>query len=198
MRLALVTLGTALLAGLTSCRPSAADSRSPVTGHRSPVIDSILPLEEQLRRFRTGTPDSVTRLSGGAASREALLRRFREAVERGDTVAMLSLAVTRAEFAWLVYPESEFTREPYRQDPALVWFLMRNATDQGLVRLLGRHGGRPFPWDGWRCEESPLRQGPNRLWRECRVRLAEGERRLFGTILEREGVYKFLTYATDY
>ena len=33
------------------------------------VIDSILPMEEHLRRFRDGIPE-VTALSGGATSRE--------------------------------------------------------------------------------------------------------------------------------
>ncbi|HET8784860.1 MAG TPA: hypothetical protein VFM38_04450, partial [Candidatus Limnocylindrales bacterium] len=40
------------------------------------VVDSILPIEEELRRFRVGLGAAPSHLVGGASSRETLIRRF--------------------------------------------------------------------------------------------------------------------------
>jgi hypothetical protein len=166
------------------------------------VVDSLLPIDEEIRRFRLATPDSIGRLEGGARSREALVKAYVAAIETTDSLALHGLLISQAEYAWLVYPESELTRPPYRQKPSLAWFMMRNATDQGIIRVLNRHGGKPLGYSGFGCESEPALQGANRIWRQCRMRFtengAEVERKLFGGILERDGTYKFLTYATDY
>lgn len=166
------------------------------------VVDSILPPEESLRRFREAVPEAPRGLTGGAASRGALVRAFVGAVEGADTLALTRMLVSRAEFAWLLFPESEFARPPYRQSPALVWFMMQNASAKGLNRILARHGGRKLDVTGFRCDRNPIVQGGNRLWRGCTVTLAgpggPEARRLFGSIVERGGAHKFLTYATDY
>jgi hypothetical protein len=166
------------------------------------VIDSLLPIEEEIRRFRLATPDSITRLDGGARSREALVKAYAAAIEHADSGALNRLLLTQAEYAWLVYPESELTRPPYRQKPALAWFMMQNATDRGIGRVLSRHGGKPLGYAGFACESEAVVQGANRIWRQCRMRFTDNgrevERKLFGGMLERDGTYKFLTYATDY
>jgi len=166
------------------------------------VIDSLLPIEEEIRRFRLATPDSISRLDGGAPSREALVKAYVAAIEAKDSLALNRLLLSRTEYAWLVYPESELTRPPYRQKPSLAWFMMQNATDQGIARVLNRHGGKPLGYRGYTCEAEPIVQGANRIWRQCRMRFtengAEVERKLFGGIIQREGTFKFLTYATDY
>jgi hypothetical protein len=166
------------------------------------VIDSLLPIEEEIRRFRLATPDSITRLDGGARNREALVKAYAAAIEHADSGALNRLLLTQAEYAWLVYPESELTRPPYRQKPALAWFMMQNATGRGIGRVLNRHGGKPLGYAGFACESEAVVQGANRIWRQCRMRFtengAEVERKLFGGMLERDGTYKFLTYATDY
>lgn len=166
------------------------------------VVDSLLPIEEEIRRFRQATPDSITRLEGGERSREALVKAYAAAIEHTDSVALNRLLLSRGEYAWLVYPESELTRPPYRQKPALAWFMMQNATDRGISRVLTRHGGKPLGYSGFVCESVPVFQGANRIWRQCRMRFTDGgvevERKLFGGMIERGGTYKFLTYATDY
>jgi hypothetical protein len=190
-----------------ACNGTAADA-APAARTDTPVaapagvVDSLLPIEEEIRRFRLATPDSVGRLQGGAGSREALVKAYVAAIETTDSLALHGLLISQAEYAWLVYPESELTRPPYRQKPAFAWFMMRNATDQGIIRVLNRHGGKPLGYSGLACEPKAAVQGANRIWRQCRMRFtengAEVERKLFGGILEREGAYKFLTYATDY
>ena len=52
-----------------------------------------------------------------------------------------------------------------------------------------------------RCPGEPLREGLNIVWRDCVVRYrgegdGERERPLFAAIIEREGRFKFFSYAT--
>lgn len=162
------------------------------------VVDSILPPEEALRRFREGLP-TADRLAGGADSRDALVRRFIGAVEAQDTAALREMVVTRAEFAHLVYPTSRYTRPPMQQDPALVWLQMQLNSEKGVVRLLRRHGGAETEFRGYACEEQPTTEGENRLWERCTVQLAadggDVTLRWFGSIIERDGHFKLMSYA---
>lgn len=166
------------------------------------VVDGILPIEEALRRFREGLPPTHV-LSGGAASREALVRRFVRALETQDTSAIREMVLSSAEFAFLYYPESRYTTQPYRQDPALVWFLIQQNSSKGITRLLRRYGGRPLYYIANACESHPVQQGSSRLWNECRVRRIQAAtdtitERFFGSIIERSGHYKFVGYANNF
>jgi len=165
------------------------------------VIDSAMPREELLRRFRADTRP-VTRLEGGAASRDALVRAFFDALAASDAAALDRLLVTRDEWGWLVFPESPFSRPPYEQRPDAAWILHAAGAAKGRQRLLERVAGRGIRLVAHRCAPTPMREGPNRIWRDCasRVRRADGETstvRLFGAILERGGRFKFLTYQND-
>lgn len=187
----------------TGCAPGApAESARHSPARTAGVIDSLLPIEEELRRFRLATPDSLTRLQNGARTSEDLVRTYVTAIEKADTAALARLVIDRAEYAWLIYPESELTRPPYRQKPSLAWFLMQNVSVQGATRVLRRLGGKPLGYRGFSCGDTTTVQGANRIWRQCRMRFLEQgvpvERRLFGGIVERDGTYKFLTFATDY
>jgi hypothetical protein len=147
-------------------------------------------------------PDEPTALERGESSRDALVRRFVRALEMSDTAALLALHLTRAEFAYLYYPFTQYTRPPYELSPALLWFLIEQNSEKGLVRLLRRYGGRPLGYVGYRCEQEPQREGANRLWNACRIKrkVESGElveERLFGSIIERDGRYKFVSYAND-
>lgn len=165
------------------------------------VVDSAIPIEVALTRFRANTPPTRV-LAGGAGSRDALVARFVRAVERRDSAALGRMQLSRAEFAYLVYPSSPFTRPPFRQQPEVAWLLQRTAGDAGLGALYRALGGRPLGFDGYRCAPTPAAEGENRLWRGCRVRYrnADGspvEGSLFGVIVERAGQFKFVNYAND-
>ena len=168
------------------------------------VVDSILPEEEQLRRFREAVGGSpVTGLAHASPSRDALVRRFVRAVGAADSSELTAMALDAREFADLVYPESPSTSPPYRQDPSLVWRTVQNPSASGLRRLLRRAGGKPVTLVSYRCEATPHRQGRNVLWSGCRVRLADAggdtaTHRLFGTIIEREGRFKFIGYSNEF
>jgi hypothetical protein len=164
------------------------------------VIDSIFPLEEALRRFRTGIP-RTTELQGGALSRDALVERFALAVRERDSVALREMVLSRAEFAWLYYPTSVFSREPYYQMPQLTWFLNTEDSRKGITRVLERFGGADPGIAGYACRIGPRSDGGLTFWDACLVELElEGERRrlrLFGSIVELGGRYKFYSYAND-
>jgi hypothetical protein len=167
------------------------------------IVDSILPIDEELRRFRSALGEEPTSLLGGAPSLDALVERFVSALEAADTAAFRDMLLTRGEFAWLYYPHTRFTASPYELAPGLLWFQIENGTSRGFGRLLERMGGRPAHAAGHACPPEPRTEGPNRVWEGCVVHLRppEGEPRdleLFGSILERGGVYKFVSYSNGF
>src|SRR5512133_2202813 len=68
-------------------------------------VDSAVPRAEALARFQRASPHAGA-LSGGAASRDELVRRFVQAVEGADTAALRRMVLSRGEFAFLYYPTS--------------------------------------------------------------------------------------------
>jgi hypothetical protein len=162
------------------------------------VVDSILPLEEALRRFRADLVEA-TALEGGAASRDELVRRFVRAVETRDTTALRQMMLSRAEYAWLYYPTSTFSREPYYQMPQLNWFLNVASSEKGITRVVARHGGRALGFAGYQCPDSARTEAGLSFWDGCLVSFEGDSRRmrLFGSIIERDGQYKFYSYAND-
>lgn len=203
------TEGRAVLAAVAPTDSATADSiaraRQDSINRAQPgyVVDSILPVEEELRRFRTALGgDSATALSHGAASRESLVRQFVRALAANDTTRLLAMAVTGREFADLYYPESPYTHAPYRQSPALAWSLIQNPSTSGLTRLVRRVGGRPIAYLDHRCEPKVLHEGRTTRFTGCIVRIVDenGEtvtKRWFGSVIERGGRYKFLSYTNQ-
>ena len=166
------------------------------------IVDSILPVEEYNRRFRAGLAVAHA-LDGGAGSRDQLVRQFVRYVESADTAALVRLTISRAEFAYLIYPESPLSAPPYTQAPELVW--MRHAAESGtgLSRLLKRLGGAPLGFRSWSCGRPALREGSNRLWKDCTVTFSPPggttqTLRLFASMLERNGRVKILSYANAF
>jgi hypothetical protein len=163
------------------------------------IIDSILPVEEEIRRFQASSGERPAGFANGATSRSVLVAELVRAIERNDTTALTRLVIDRAEFAYLVYPTSPNVAPPYRQSPDLVWLTRSAATDKGLRRLLGRFGGRPLAYAGFTCADSVDRQGANTLWSGCAVQQVAGgdttRLRMFGPIVRRDGRFKFLSLA---
>jgi hypothetical protein len=167
------------------------------------VVDSILPVEEELRRFRAALPgDSATTLTGGSASREALVRRFVNALVANDTNDLRTMAVHGREFADLYYPESPYTHAPFRQSPALAWTLIQNPSSSGLTRLLRRLGGQPMKYLSHKCDPKVLHEGRNTRYAGCIITIVDASgatmtKRYFGSIIERDGTYKFMSYTNQ-
>lgn len=199
VRLARLLCG-ALAVTLAACDPApAAEVRQdPEAGPKSEG-GSPVGLDSALALFRA-TLEPVTSLGGGAPTIEALVARFGRAVARRDTAALRGLAMTRAEFAYLYYPESPFVRPPMRQEPGLVWFLHMENSRKGATRLFSRLGGSQVRIAQNECGP-PRIMGRNRLWDDCAQTIAlDGDTlrvRLFAGILERDGRYKIFSFAND-
>lgn len=183
------------LVGACAPRPSPPDSATSTS-----YVDSIFPIEEELRRFRATLTEAPVALEGGASSREELVRHFLGALERQDTVAINAMVLSRGEFAYLYYPSTPYVRPPYEMGPSLLWFIGQERGHKGIVRALRRYGGRPLGYLGHRCDPEPRREGENLLWSGCTLQFAQapgdtGEVRLFGSIVERDARFKFVSYA---
>jgi hypothetical protein len=166
------------------------------------VVDSIFPIEEEIRRFREGMTEP-TGLIGGEGTLEALTSRFLRALETGDTETIASLGINPAEFAWFYYPYTMYTTPPYELSPALVWFQLQNQSSRGLTRALDRYATRSLYDTGVRCPDEGRGWGAGWIWDDCRVlgTLPDGtdvEERLFGSILKVADRFKFVSFANEF
>jgi hypothetical protein len=195
--------GLALL-GLVSLTVSCGDLRqhgpAEASASRPVHVDSVFSLDEELRRFRAELPDSAAWLEGGADSVDALVAAFSAALENLDVPALGELVMTPAEFAYLYYPTTRFSSPPYTMSPALVWFQLENYGSKGLNRALARYGGRPLRAVDHTCPDPPQQEGENLIRHGCTIRRIDeaGDTvgtSLFGAILERDGRFKFISYA---
>jgi hypothetical protein len=196
----LATLSVLLLAA--ACDRGGRDAAwgTPAAEAAPTHVDSVFPIEEEIRRFRATLPDSAARLEGGATSMDELVDRFIAGLERSDAAALQALALTPAEFGYLYYPHTHFTRRPYEMSPALVWFQLENYGSKGLNRALSRYGGEPLRSTGYRCTDEVRVESENRIHGGCVVQRVASDGSamtlsLFGAILERDGHFKFISLA---
>lgn len=189
-------LWAALLAVPLGCRGQETRAELPETGR---VVDSVLPREVALRKFREGLP-RVDSLSGGSTSRDALVAAFVRAVGARDTAALAEMAITPSEFAYLYYPTAAEGKPPYDLEPSLMWFMLYERSNQGLRKALERYGGGPRTLVDYDCGDRQVREEENTISGPCLIRWRDkaGDTvtvRLFSKILERGGRSKFLSYA---
>jgi len=166
------------------------------------VVDSVLPMEEQVRRFRAGLSKPPDGLENGATSRDALVRAFIQSLEKADTAALIRLTISRAEFAYHVFPESPFASGPFEQAPGIVWMRHAASSATGLRRLLERSSGQSLAFKSWSCGGDAVDEGANRIWKDCVVHLSSATEsrslQLFSGIIERAGRFKILSYANAF
>lgn len=200
-----------LLLGLlfVACADSGQQAETPYDPERpwrqaGDAIDSIFPMDVMLARFRESVPE-VTRLEGGATDREALARTFLAAVAAGDSTTLTGLLITRSEYAWLLFPEHLYAKPPYELDPAIHWLQVQASSAKGLARVLERYGKQPLAFRALACDTDTLQFAGSisiRASAPCTVTYRGNDstltRRLFGTIIERDGVAKFLGYANEF
>ena len=164
------------------------------------VVDSAVPIGTLLQRFQAGLADPRV-LSPSASSREELTRLYLDAVAQSDTGALRNLHISRAEYAFLYFPASAMMRPPYELPPDVAWLLLSAESSKGISSVLRRFGGQRLELQQVRCSGDPLRESANVVWRDCVVRYRgegapEHERALFAAIIERDGRFKFFSYAT--
>ena len=163
------------------------------------VVDSVLPIEEHLRRFRASLTRQPDTLQFASPTLDALVRRWATAIGTSDTSAFDTMVIDAAEFAWLYYPESKMSKAPYEAPPGLLWGQFIASSNEGVRSALKLYGGKPMTVIATRCPAATI-EGANRLHENCAVTIRSGtaekrEGRMFGTILERDGRFKFVGLA---
>jgi hypothetical protein len=198
-------LSSVALLALSACRadaPPAATSTQPDTIRT--IVDSIFPVEEEIRRFKAARNGAAaSELANAATSRDEVVRRFLKAVAARDSADLRALTLNAAEFIDLYYPSSMYSHPPYKQSPEVVWLMQQQNSDQGLRRVLNRFGGQPGHLRSYTCKPEPRVEGENRFWDECTITWAPSSQgklsaRLFSTIIERGGRFKILSYANQF
>ena len=175
--------------------------RAAVAVHQPVHVDSVFPMDEELRRFRQGLVEP-TGLTGGASSRDELVETLIGGLEAGDTATVASLAMDQAEFAWFYVPHSIYTAPPYELPPGLVWFQAQNRSSRGLTRLSRTYAGKTLYYTGYQCPDEGEAWGEGWVWHGCAVmgEIPTGERveeRLFGSILELDGRFKLVSFSNE-
>lgn len=198
-RTALTLAGFIGLAACTGLDGDDNGTAAAATGIQPVHVDSLFPIDEEVARFRSTVGRSAVELAAAAPSREALVERFMAALAARDVAALDAMALDAAEFIDLYYPHTRFTRPPYELAPQLAWFQLENYGYRGRNRALERFGGRVLPYRGHECAALDV-EGENRVHGGCVVRIDDGGGGalavpLFGTILERQGAFKFVSYA---
>lgn len=197
-RAALMAAVALLAAACNRDRPAAVAAATDAAPHTPQHVDSVVPREVAIERFRQGT-HQVTSFSGGAKSRDALVTAWVKAIETADTAALKRLLISRDEFAWLYYPTASQGLPPYDLSPSLLWFMTDGQTSKGLRRLLEERAGKPMHFVGYTCDPKSTTEGENHVWGPCELKQlrAPGDtvsERLFGLLVERGGEWKFLSY----
>ena len=183
-----------LLAAACSGRPA----DQPAAGRTLAVVAHVTVLDTAnvaaLARMRARIGPAPAHLAG-FRSRDSLVAAFARAVERRDSTALRSLALGVEEFAYLYYPDAPLAHAPYDLDPETMWLQIGAESGRGATRTLERYGGR-LGFVSYRCEKAPKESGPVDLWNDCAVthRTPAGlvTEPLFGSVIERDGWYKFV------
>src|SRR5690348_3085347 len=140
------------------------------------VVDSIFPVDEELRRFRKALGgDSALVFAGGSPSREVLVRRFVAALAASDTNEFRAMVVHGREFADLYYPVSPYSRAPYHQPPQLAWSLIQNPSTDGLTKLLHRMGGTRVTYLDHKCDPHVRHEGRITRYAGCLVSIVDAK-----------------------
>lgn len=159
-------------------------------------------IRAELRRYQAALPVHPTALDGHFTSPDDVARALLGSLAASDTAALLALALSRAEYAYLVYPESRLVRAPYRQPVDVAWSLHAAPHAKGLTRLLQRLGGRSLTFRNMTCHPEQVAEGRNRYWTGCQLRFTvDGElveARLFTALVSRDGRLNVASYDNDF
>jgi hypothetical protein len=181
---------------------TAACGETPRQADAAVPVDSIRPPAEALALFRDGLPIADS-LSGGATSRDTLIARFVDALARQDTAATRTMVLGRAEYGWIYFPSLQQMNPGINMQPEVMWMLQSRESDKGIVRVMRRLGGGQARFGAYTCEPAPRVEGANRYWHDCAVETIapDGEKatlKLFGSLIERGGRWKIVSYANDF
>lgn len=181
---------------LVACSPDAKTS----TVREEPVTEvATTPApDDQLAAFTADLDERPVRLRGGASSLNVLAERFVRGVQERDTAGIRSIHISKAEFAYLVYPTHPQARPPYSLPPEVMWMMTESSSAKALEKFVATALRRSANIQSVVCE-GVTAQGKNRLHSGCVAIAAESSRgeelRIpLGPIIEREGRFKFASF----
>ena len=118
-------------------------------------------------------------------------------MEQRDTAALLRTHLSRAEFAYLYYPEHPQARAPHPLPPDLMWLMIETRSTRAVAEMVAELDGGPSHLETVHCQ-STARQGGARVYRGCRGTLRRkggaDEDVALGPIIERDGRFKFIAF----
>jgi hypothetical protein len=168
---------------------------------RAVTGDSILDMQVMIERFQARHAPVAAFGEDAPRTRDELIGRFAAALPASCAAALRKLTLSEAEFAYLYFPTSMFSGPPYAQPPEVNWLLVQQNGLKGEARLLRHYGGAAIDIAGYSCEADPAVEGRNTVWSRCRVALRQEDGsvledvRLFGSIVERDGRFRFVSLA---
>ena len=79
----------------------------------------------------------------------------------------------------------------------------QNPSTSGLTRLVRRLGSKPMTYVRHRCDAKVLHEGRNTRYAGCILTIGDEKgdtvtKRYFGSILERDGKFKFMSYTNQF
>jgi hypothetical protein len=177
-----------------TCSGRDTKTSTPVAGTSASA--AVPTIQDELTAFRSGMTVQPRTLDG-PPSRDSLVRLFERAVAKGDTTTLSRLQVNREEFAYLYYPDSKMARPPYELGPDMMWMQIQSQSSRGLQRLLAKNRGRRLGIRSLECQP-PDRQNAVVI-HQCGVRTSTDAtpKQLFGSIIERDGRFKFVGYSNQ-
>ena len=197
MRSITFVLLAALGSGTVACNRS--EMRADDRPARS--ASGVLSRDEALRRFQVNL-QSVAELESPYTSRDSLMVAFVKALGVRDTAALASMAVSPAEFGYLYYPTTPQSLPPYDLEPALMWHMLWQRSEQGIRRALVRYGGQRLQLLSHDCGTRASREGENTIVGPCVLKLQDGQGDPLtlgfpSQVIERGGRHKILSYANE-
>jgi hypothetical protein len=193
---------------LSSCRPEAdASSREAAdrsaTARKSQQPTSPSPAVDTNWAIHTAYSDSPHVLHGGAGSIDELIDKAVTAMARRDTATLNDLLVGHQEWEEYLYPEFGIyypaARDPRPEVRDFLWTNHSLSSDKALRRSLDRYSRERLTFDSVHFEDTAqvfhtytIHQGTVAKAHDREHK--EHELRCFGSIVEMNGVYKFLSF----
>lgn len=123
-------------------------------------------------------------------------------LERRDVAALEGMALSEREFRDHVWPELPAARPDRNLPFSYVWGDLRNKSEHSLQRSLAQHGGQRYTLASVRFEGGTTQYDTYLIHRDTVLRVrdangAEVDLRLFGSMIEKGGMWKVFSYVTD-
>ncbi|MEP6780258.1 MAG: hypothetical protein ABJC26_10235 [Gemmatimonadaceae bacterium] len=187
-------IGLFLLLASTGCKEQPSPAPATIAAPAATASDSQYTTAAMIARFRKNVPAHPAKMGDGATNnRDSLVAHYVHALAANDKPAFAAMRINVSEYAWLYYLDMPQSKPPYELDPDILWMQLNAQSDKGLGRLSDRIKARPFGFKRYSCD-APQKLETVTLHR-CQMVGADLTVRF--SIIERDGLFKFTSYAND-